>query len=250
MDSTWVDELYAKTEAFWESHAVDFEAGYAIFYSPIHYFPKIMIIGYNPGGDKNSFDRKVASQIPETHDYFSHINSPKEDYPLAKKMRHIFESAQLTDYLKQSVKLNLYFFRTKKAVDLKDGKHIREFFHPKIKEIIDRLRPHWVITEGFKTFRELLNLLDEKEVVTRKNAVRPLVRYGNGDTAKIIGLRHPTGSHGIRTDDLIEMGKAIKATIDISEIIPPHPINQIQELLPYHCKLTNNSSNRSLPEDI
>jgi hypothetical protein len=132
---------------------------------------------------------------------------------LARKMRQIFGSPEMLDYLKKSVKLNLYFIRSNKAVNLKDGKKIGEFCHPKVIEIIHRLLPELIITEGFKTFRELLNLLHREEGDPSKNIVRPLVRYANGDQPKIIGIRHPTGSHGITTKDLNEMGQAIKAVI-------------------------------------
>lgn len=213
MDNSWIDDLYASTDAFWQSRAADMESGYAIFYSPVHYSPKIMIIGYNPGGDKSSFDRESASKTRETHDYFDHIDTPKEDYPLARKMRQIFESVGMLDDLKESVKLNLYFFRSKRAVDLKDRKEISEFCRPRVEEIICRLQPEIIVTEGFGTFRELIGLIRREETNESKSAVKPLVRYANDGKPKVIGLKHPTGYLGMSTENLNEMGSAIKDVI-------------------------------------
>ena len=45
----WIKELYGDTKRKWEAAAKN-DSGYAIFYSPTIQSPKIMVIGYNPGG--------------------------------------------------------------------------------------------------------------------------------------------------------------------------------------------------------
>ena len=76
-------------------------------YSPVSQNPQFMLIGINPGGDESCFDETRDSKIPLEHEYF------KEDYRLAEIMRDILKQAGLKQELKQSVKTNLNFFRSK-----------------------------------------------------------------------------------------------------------------------------------------
>jgi hypothetical protein len=90
-DEGWINQLYEETERLWEKHKNP--SGYAIFYSPVLINPKIVIIGYNPGGDKQSFSADNHSRPPDEHEYL------KKEYLLAKRMYHIFQYAGLTDEL-------------------------------------------------------------------------------------------------------------------------------------------------------
>ena len=87
----WVNNLYTETKRIWKENGEN-KNGYAIFYSPPVFNPDIMIVGYNPGGGENSFDESKASIVPKEHDYFPQKES--DDYPMAKKMRKIFEKCR------------------------------------------------------------------------------------------------------------------------------------------------------------
>lgn len=150
LDDGWINQLYEDTERLWEKYKDP--NGYAIFYSPVFVNPKIMIIGYNPGGDERSFLANNHCAPPDKHEYL------KKEYPLAKRMDKIFQYAGLTNELGRTVKLNLNFFRSKKAADMADKHELRDFSEQHVLKIIERLDPGMIITEGLATFDRLMIL--------------------------------------------------------------------------------------------
>jgi len=160
-----------------------------------------MLIGINPGGDERCFDETRDSKIPLEHEYF------KEDYPLAEIMRDIFKRAGLEQELRQSVKTNLNFFRSKSEeqwseIDANLKKEIESFCEKRVKEFIDVVKPRVIFCEAFSVLERLLKILNQKTNQLRI-APRPSKRsdrlyqsfefqdfYVNG----IIGITHPTGS--------------------------------------------------------
>ncbi len=213
----WVEKLYQETRKHWEENGSD-KNGFSIFYSPVIMNPNIMIIGYNPGGDEKSFDESKIGIIPKEHEYFS----PDGNYPMAKKMRKIFEDKEMTTKLESSVKFNFIFFRSKDTKKLKIDASLMKFCKDTTQEIIETLKPKFILTEGFKTYDEIINLTKganeielDKYYQTKSSKNRRIIRIGKtGNGIKIIGIIHPTGAHGISDEILIEIGNNLKTELN------------------------------------
>jgi len=211
----WVNKLYSETDKIWKENGKD-KNGYSIFYSPVKSEPDILIIGYNPGGDESAF---IESEIgvPKEHEYFSEKDG---DYRLAKQMKKIFGNADMLDKLRQSVKFNLIFFRSKNIKELSASKELINFCKNKTREIIDKLQPKLILAEGFETYEELLKLTKgNKKTIYQNFPVKDdkqkcISCIGEtGDGIKIIGIIHPSGGHGISDEMLTQIGKNIKAEL-------------------------------------
>lgn len=171
------------------------ESGWGVFYSPVVPNPHIMIIGYNLGGGEEDFNRAWAKQIPAEHEYLA------ENYPLAVKMRKLFESINKLSLLQGSVKLNLIFFRSKdekqwKSIDRDVRKDMETFCFSKVKEIINKLKPKIIITEGIETYdiltNEILTTCEEIKCISEKG--RRIYCKSKCEDNTVIGLIHPTGA--------------------------------------------------------
>lgn len=191
--NNFVHDVYLKWESLKGTNTL-FDSGFSVFYSPIKVCPKIMLIGFNPGGGPESFDLKKAISIPTEHDYFA------EDYPLAKKMRTIFKNMNQEALLEDSVKLNLIFFRT---TDMEQWnqleplvrKDIEAFCIKKVKEAILHLKPKVILAEGIQTYLQLKRALSIKaadKVFESKG--RSLFIENKFDEIKLLGIIHPSGA--------------------------------------------------------
>lgn len=189
----WAENLVREVEQVWRQHPF-LTAGYSVFYSPVQMNPKLMVIGFNPGGGTDSFDPKQALKIPEKHEYFS------EDYPLARRMRSTFESIEKLDLLENSVKTNLIFFRTRnveewETVEPVIRKQLERFSMGKVVEIISTLKPKTLIAEGIETYtylKRLLSLGDKEESMQSQG--RSLFIANDNMSPRLLGIIHPTGA--------------------------------------------------------
>jgi len=193
----WAEELVNEVYRKWEStgHKYDFsERGFRVFYSPVHFSPELMIIGHNPNADDKLFCREEDIQIPEVHEYFHH------DSRIARKMKYLFEGIEKDDWLEKSVKLNLIFFGSEneaqwEALEKDIRIELELFCFRKVHDIINTLKPRYIVTEGLKVFDILISSIlmgcDNPEVKIgvggRKIYARS--RYGH---CQIIGLLHLT----------------------------------------------------------
>jgi len=195
----FVNNLMKEVEQKWEKFQETLSKGYAVFYSPVRMNPDLMIIGFNPGGDQKAFDRNRDRNPPPIHEYI------KEDYRIANRMRKLFESMNCLETLKNSVKLNLIFFRSKDTeewnkIDVTIRKELSTFCKDKVKLIIETLRPRIVLAEGITTYRVLKNeVLFGKaceKVIPHKNGgkiIHIMTNFSDFNLT-LIGIRHPTGS--------------------------------------------------------
>ena len=189
-----LQDKYPQYSSLWRS-------GFSVFYSPVSQNPQFMLIGINPGGDERCFDETRDSKIPLEHEYF------KEDYRLAEIMRDIFKGAGLEQELKQSVKTNLNFFRTKSKkqwseIEANLKKEIESFCEKRVKEFIDVAKPRVIFCEAFSVLERLLRVLNQEtsQLMIDYRSSKASDRlyqsfkfkdfYVNG----IIGIPHPTGS--------------------------------------------------------
>ena len=201
----WVTILYNETKELWEENGKD-PRGFAIFYSPVILNPTVALIGYNPGGDETSFDETNIT-VPQENEYLT------ADYPLAKKVRKIFEDGDIMWALKDSVKFNLIFFRSKNEKDIND-KEVIQFCEQKVLEILKEIKPKYIITEGFKTYDRLKKLLSaNEESIEREGEKAILCIAKTKDNIPLLGMIHPTGAYGISDEILTHIGHELKNII-------------------------------------
>jgi hypothetical protein len=189
----WAKTLTAEVDKIWGEHS-SLKDGYAVFYSPVIKDPKLLIVGFNPGGDSSSFNQQRACQVPEHHEYLT------EGYAIAKKMRLLFEAIEESNALEHSVKTNLLFFRSPsfshwQKIESQTRRKLEQFCASKVKEMVAVLQPRFILAEGIKTYNHLRNLLSfesEERVIKSKN--RTLVVSTKRADLVLLGIIHPTGA--------------------------------------------------------
>jgi len=166
----------------------DPKGGYAIFYSRPKINPTIALIGYNPGGNEKDFDEQNCTNLPTENEYLI------PTYPLARKVNKIFTEGDLMWALEDCVKFNLIFFRSKEATDI-NNKQMIEFCEQKVVEILDKIKPKYIIAEGFITFERLKELLKAKEGIDREDINnRDIIIGKTNNNIPLIGITHPSGT--------------------------------------------------------
>jgi hypothetical protein len=207
----WMQDLYFNTKKKWQAEGGN-EMGFAIFYSPIKVNPKIMIIGLNPGGGVESVDEPMKGPLSK-HDYFV------QNYPIARNMKRIFTHSELKSKLKNSVKLNLYFFRSRDWKSLQIPSHLKIYCEERVKEIVSRLQPKVIVAEGFQTYKALktfsaLNIPDKEVFYPGTQRGRRIILIGQTLNIPLIGITHPSASRGISNDMLDKIGNHLKTILD------------------------------------
>ncbi len=193
----WAEELLDEVYEKWETcgRRYDFsEYGFRVFYSPVYAGPDMMIIGHNPDSDDKPFCSEHDHQLPDFHEYLYHESR------IARKMKYLFESIERYDWLENSVKLNLVFFKSENeaqwAAMERELRHELEMFcFRKVNDIIDTLKPRYIVTEGIKVFDILINSVlmgcDEPEVKVGLNG-RKIYARSRYNYMEIIGMAHLT----------------------------------------------------------
>lgn len=128
--------------------------GYKIFNSPPLHRPRVLFIGYQPGGKEDSFQYEVERM--------SHLTWPTEaeyataPWQLAVNMRRMFGSRL---DLRQCVGMNGIFLRSpsvkqyRKDVGRGDRKRLEEFCRRHVLRIVDLLEPQSVVCIGFDALK-------------------------------------------------------------------------------------------------
>jgi hypothetical protein len=218
----WVRGLYEEIDSIWQKHrsceAID-KGKYVIFYSVPRMNPNFMIIGENPGGssekgpyataiESGSLDKMISGEL--IHDYIA-IKETSEDYEVAKLMRGIFERLGLEADLAPSVKLNLNFFRSgtrakfNAIADEGIRSQLQEQSRMRVWEIIRKLKPKIIITEGWRAFDEIANRAGmPKNVHTEyrvgeKDGKRRLIKMQSHEDFILVGIVHSASRPRFRT---------------------------------------------------
>lgn len=185
---------------------------FSIFFSPLRLFPKLMIIGDNPGGQ---MDQPGLYEIPKEHEYI-YIDQ-KDDYKMAKMMRDkIMKGEILHKILKDSVKTNRIFFRTPDldTLDSLENKNeIIEYCKNILHEIIRTIQPRNILAESFGTFRSLSNV--ETTILMKPNSTKPLLLLGQFEGIRVFGINHPSKAsyHKINDDDWDSVNRELEKSL-------------------------------------
>ncbi len=193
----WAENLIEEVSEKWErsENTYGFSGqGFRVFESPVYPGPDLMVIKYIPADQDEPFREEDDCRLPGVHEKFYH------DSKIEKKMKYLFEGIDRDEWLEKSVKLNLIFFRSENEAQWEGmEKNVRDdletFCFIKVNDIIDTLKPRYIVTEGLKVFDILIHSVlmgcDDPEVKIgvggRKIYARS--RYGH---SHIIGLTHLT----------------------------------------------------------
>jgi len=216
----WVRCLINEVSEKWErsENKYDFsEQGFRVFDSHVYPCPDLMVIGHFPAVENKLSAGEYDFPLPGVQEKLYH------DSKIERKMKYLFEGVDRDEWLEKSVKLNLIFFRSGDEAQWEGmEKRVRDdletFCFMKVNDIIDTLKPRYIVTKGLKVFdiliRSVLMGCDDPEVKTgvggRKIYARS--RYG---LVHIIGLTH-LAKDRFSYPDWNDMKKYLKA--DLKEL--------------------------------
>jgi hypothetical protein len=193
----WAESLEEDVFNYWKQNHRDWKGGFRVFYGPVFAEPELLILGYQPGGDPEDFERDHLDRLsngdfspPERHEYLT------SDYTIARRMRRKVLKDH-NELLAESVKSNAIFFRAKdidrwKGIPGSKRRDMEEFSLDKVEEMVERLNPKSVLVEGMATWDLLRSHLgfDDECKVRRTNA-RLLCVSKNKDPI-FTGIIHPS----------------------------------------------------------
>ena len=182
--------------------------GFSIFYSPVCMNPKILVIGDNSGGK----EKDKQKELPAEHDYFKYC------YPIAKTMREkIFKGEPLNTALRNSVKINRVFFRTRDLEEfnsISNSTELEAHCFDIVQQIIGKLQPRLIFAESFGTFKKLSS---EKDVLLKKpENEKELLLEGKYKEIKVLGINHPSTAsfHKVNDEDWESVNKKLTEIIN------------------------------------
>jgi hypothetical protein len=212
----WAENVREEVYEFWKTNYRNWDPGFQVWYGPVDSQKNVLIIGMQPGGDEDSFENKRIRfeegefSLPEEHDYLT------SDFDLARDTG----KAVPKQLIEQSVKTNINFFRAPRDSDWEEGldensrKDIEAYSLKKVQELIQRLDPDLIITEGTGVYEELISDLEFSTDMEKKHQIgdkeETLVYVGNGDGFTVVGLKHPSAGWGLGTEQYQEMKETIK----------------------------------------
>ncbi|MBZ9631625.1 hypothetical protein LB465_12615 [Salegentibacter sp. LM13S] len=142
--------------------------GCQLLYSPLIQKPKILLIGFNPGGGYFKHHGYIAENFEPMTAMEYYLNK----HSLGEQTKDLFRQAGREEDLEnQTVKTNFYYWATDNVADFnKLLKLLPEELSQKIfhqgriwtKQLIDCLRPEIIVAEGFKAYDELAVLFSDK----------------------------------------------------------------------------------------
>jgi len=195
----WAEELTRQVFSQWKTNHAGWKQGFKLFYSPIKKNPKLLILSYNPGGDKNSFKKELEQyengnfSLPKNHEFTT------KEYRMARRMCDFFIGYEKT--LKMSVTLPIFFFRSKNVNILdqnlakQERKLMQAFCDKLIEKIIFKLEPKNILILGMATYDHLnktqFHNLESNTRKDKKNHRVSIETKWNGKP--IFVIKHPTG---------------------------------------------------------
>jgi hypothetical protein len=209
----WASKLTEEVYEKWKDYGRP-EYGFKTFVTPVKKNPAFLIIGYNPGVGKgeNTFKTELLPRFesgnfsPPSSDEENEILNP--EYTLASKLKDVvFRGYE--ELLRDSVKYDMYFFRSRGQGDLKDQlgdnySQMREYCLEENEEIINKIDPDYVLVYGVKTFQDLEKHFADFEEKDREkdnnnNTFYMRAKWGDRD---IFGMAHPSGPNPVSNENL------------------------------------------------
>ncbi len=165
----------------------EYYKGVQVFFSPLIHNPKILFIGINPGAGYYNWKKqpvKRLSPLVNNEYYYS-------DYRLAKQTQKLFEISGIgKEELKESVKINCFFFATKNEKELYQLlSHLRDNgvyskSYKWARQIVELINPEVIICEGKSAFDHFVKLCEVENISDANNVL--LAEYGK---IKVLGYK-------------------------------------------------------------
>jgi hypothetical protein len=179
--------------------------GCQLLFSPLLERPKILLIGFNPGGGYYNWHDRIVGEFQPMKALEYYLNT----HPLAEQTKSLFHLAGREEDLKNhTVKTNFYYWATNNVAEFNRlmkllpqelSNKIFRFSRVWTKQLIDTLKPELILAEGFKAFDEVAVLFPQKSQILKKETLKSF--YSSGGI-KVLGYKRNQGSI-IRKEEIV-----------------------------------------------
>lgn len=181
--------------------------GCQLLFSPLLERPKILLVGFNPGGGYYNWHGKIVEEIQPLQALEYYLNS----HPLAEQTKSLFRQAGREEDLQyHTVKTNFYYWATDNVADFNQLLKLlpeelnRRIFHQArvwTKQLINGLRPEMIIAEGFKAYDEIAVLFPEKLEEEKNESYKSFL---TPEGKKVLGYKRNQGNI-LNKDKVVEV---------------------------------------------
>lgn len=171
--------------------------GCQLLFSPLLQRPKILLIGFNPGGGYYNWHGKIVEEFQPMKALEYYLNT----HPLAEQTKSFFRQAGREEDLQHyTVKTNFYYWATDNVADFNRLMQLlpeelsRKIFHMArvwTKQLIHGLQPEMIIAEGFKAYEEIAVLFPEKLEEENNGFYKS---FTTNEGIKVMGYKRNQGS--------------------------------------------------------
>jgi hypothetical protein len=171
--------------------------GCQLLFSPLIVKPKILLIGFNPGGGYYKHHGFIAENFEPMQGLEYYLNK----HSLGEQTKSLFQQAGREDDLrKHTVKTNFYYWATDNEADFKllmrllPAELSSKIFHQArvwTRRMIEGLQPEMIVAEGFKAYDEIAVLFPEKRMEEKFESHQSFI---TPQGTKIMGYRRNQGS--------------------------------------------------------
>ena len=171
--------------------------GCQLLFSPLIEQPKILLIGFNPGGGYFKHHGFIAENFKPMQALEYYLNK----HSLGEQTKDLFRMAgRESDLRDNTVKTNFYFWATDNVADfnkllkLLPADLSRRIFHQArawTKQLIDGMQPEMIIAEGFKAYEEIAVLFPHKLQEENLESVRSFMTQ---EGLLVLGYKRNKGS--------------------------------------------------------
>ena len=195
----YCSDLYNRTRTLWrslEGQYPTWECRFSILYGPPILRPDLLILGSNPGFDPDDLYPEEILTWPKDNEYTT------QDWPLARRLRSIFASADLDYLLERSLGTNLIFFKSKCLGRHKETglgwadnpleirRQLETYCAQEVGNLVEALEPKAVLVLGLAVFDKVTD--EVVPVLGAKDRRVAAIGWMNG--TKTFGMIHPTGA--------------------------------------------------------
>ena len=171
--------------------------GCQLLFSPLLDCPKILLIGFNPGGGYFDWHGRIVEEFQPLQKLEYYLNT----HPLGEQTKDLFRQAGREEELQYyTVKTNFYYWATDNIADFNRLLKIlpeelsQSIFHQArvwTKQLIENLQPEILIAEGFKAYDELAVLFPQKLQEKNSESVKS---FSTPEGLKVLGYKRNQGS--------------------------------------------------------
>jgi len=199
---SWAVRFTQEIYQFYIEHLPDWESGLKVFYNDVQHNPNLMIMGFQPGGGKEDYEREDKSNY-ETGMFAPPITCAysESDWRFSVKLRALLDYNTRPHTLDNAVSLQLVCFRAASIAcwNQRTNKRVNHFCYQKTKEAIHKINPKILLVIGFRTYDLLKSKVFQtiehtNEIVTSTADGKRLHILAHSNGMKIIATPHISGA--------------------------------------------------------